>query len=167
MDIRIVNTLDGVTTAVALFLFACLLVPNFIKNRTQYYVAFASLLAIILMNTLSLMFQSHGFAVFAGVIIGFLQFIAVTMLVLSAGGMSAKALAGDLSKAYEVIRRGEEEKEIIIPLTGMKAKPKPSGPISVDDEDEGREVFNINSPTTPPPSTPPTPPADKSIPLED
>jgi hypothetical protein len=163
------STLDGVTTAIALFVFACLLVPNFIKNRTQYYIAFASLLAIILINTLAMMFQSAHFAVFAAVLIGFFQFLAVTMLVLCAGGMSAKTLAGDLSKAYEVIRRGEEEKEVIIPLTGMQAKRKPTTPTTVDDDDEGREVFNINSPPTTPGtnSTPPAPPPDKSIPLED
>jgi hypothetical protein len=169
------STLDGVTTAIALFIFACLLVPNFIKNRTQYYVAFASLLAIILTNTLAMMFQSAHFYVFAAVVIGFLQFLAVTMLVLCAGGMSAKTLAGDLSRAYEVIRRGEEEKEVIIPLTGSQPKRKTTGPVPLDDddEDEGREVFNINSPPTPSPAapanppSPPTPPADKSIPLED
>ena len=35
---RMGTTLDGVTTACLLFLFTCLVIPNFIKNRTQYYV---------------------------------------------------------------------------------------------------------------------------------
>lgn len=165
---HIVNTLDGVTTAIALFVFACLLVPNFIKNRTQYYVAFACLLAIILMNTLAMMFQNTGFTVFVAVIIGFLQFIAVSMLVMCAGGMSAKTLAGDLSRAYEVIRRGEEHKEVIIPLTGQQPKPKAAASTRPEESDEDHEVFNINNPPVPPtPQTlPPTSP-DKSIPLED
>src|SRR5436190_4100851 len=104
MDAKIVfQTLDGVTTACTLFVFACLLVPAFIKNRTQYYVAVAAVLAIIVMHTLSLMFGGVGFATFAGVVIGFLQFIAVLMLVMTAGGMSAKSLAGEMGHAYEVI----------------------------------------------------------------
>jgi hypothetical protein len=119
------STLDGITTACVLFLFTCLVIPNFIKNRTQYYAAFGAVLGIILMNTLQLMLHnSAGFQVFGGVIIGVLQFIAVVMLVLCAGGMKLKTLAGELTQAYEVIRRGEEEKEVIIPLTGQMPKPK-------------------------------------------
>jgi len=119
------TTLDGVTTACLLFLFTCLVIPNFIKNRTQYYAAFGCVLGIILMNTLSLMFHnSAGFQVFGGVVIGFLQFLAVITLVLCAGGMNVKTLAGEMGHAYEVIRRGEEEKEVIVPLTGQVPKPK-------------------------------------------
>jgi hypothetical protein len=82
-------------------------------------------LGIILMNTLSLMLHnSPGFQVFGGVVIGFLQFVAVTMLMLCAGGMKLKTLAGEMGHAYEVIRRGEEEKEVIVPLTGQVPKPK-------------------------------------------
>ena len=118
------TTLDGVTTACVLFLFTCQVIPNFIKNRTQYYAAFGCILGIILMNTLSLMFHnSAGFQVFGGVVIGFLQFLAVIMLVLCAGGMNVKTLAGEMGHAYEVIRRGEEQKEVIVPLTGAVPKP--------------------------------------------
>ena len=121
------TTLDGVTTACLLFLFTCLVIPNFIKNRTQYYAAFGCILGIILMNTLSLMFHnSAGFQVFGGVVIGFLQFLAVLTLVLCAGGMNVKTLAGEMGHAYEVIRRGEEQKEVIVPLTGQVPKPKES-----------------------------------------
>jgi hypothetical protein len=124
-NIRIVHpTLDGVTTAVVLFLFACLVVPDFIKNRTQYYVAFACVLGIILMHTLGIMIQSAKLDVVFGVFIGFFQFVAVLMLVMCAGGMTPKKLAGELGRAYEVIRRGEEEKEVIVPLTGDMPKPR-------------------------------------------
>src|SRR4051795_207390 len=116
------STLDGVTTACVLFLFACLVIPGFIKNRTQYYAAFGCVLGIILMDTLSMMIGSPKFQVFGGVVIGLLQLIAVAMLVMCAGGMNAKTLAGEMRGAYEVIRRGEEEKEVIIPLTGAAPK---------------------------------------------
>ena len=118
------TTLDGVTTACLLFLFTCLVIPNFIKNRTQYYAAFGCILGIILINTIALMIGSARFNVFAGVVVGFLQFLAVLTLVLCAGGMNVKTLAGEMGHAYEVIRRGEEEKQVIVPLTGQVPKPK-------------------------------------------
>ena len=36
----------------------------------------------------------------------------------------ARELAGEFANAYEVIRRGEEEKQVIVPLTGQVPKPK-------------------------------------------
>ena len=66
------SILDGVTTACLLFLFTCLVIPNFIKNRTQYYAAFGCILGIILINTIALMIGSARFNVFAGVVVGFL-----------------------------------------------------------------------------------------------
>ena len=71
------------------------------------------------------MIGSARFNVFAGVVVGFLQFLAVLTLVLCAGGMNVKTLAGEMGHAYEVIRRGEEEKEVIVPLTGQVPKAKP------------------------------------------
>jgi hypothetical protein len=38
--------------------------------------------------------------------------------------MSFGELKGELGNAYEVIRRGEEKKEVIIPLHGQQPKPK-------------------------------------------
>jgi hypothetical protein len=153
------STLDGVTTACVLFLFTCLVIPRFIKNTTQYYAAFGAILGIILMNTLQLMFHnSTGFQVFGGVVIGFLQLIAVSMLVLCAGGMSVKTLAGEMTHAYEVIRRGEEEKEIIIPLGGAQPRPR---------ETEAPTRINLETPTPPPaPQQTPKPTGPSGLPLE-
>jgi hypothetical protein len=119
------STLDGVTMACVLFLFTCLVIPSFIRNRTQYYAAFGAILGIILINTVALMLGSVRFNVFAGVVVGFLQLVSVAMLVMCAGGMNVKTLTGEMSHAYEVIRRGEEEKEVIVPLTGAVPAPKP------------------------------------------
>jgi hypothetical protein len=76
------------------------------------------------MHTLGIMIQSAKLDVVFGVFIGFFQFVAVLMLVMCAGGMTPKKLAGELGRAYEVIRRGEEEKEVIVPLTGDMPKPR-------------------------------------------
>jgi len=155
------STLDGVTTACVLFLFTCLVIPRFIKNTTQYYAAFGAILGIILMNTLQLMFHnSTGFQVFGGVVIGFLQLVAVSMLVLCAGGMTVKTLAGEMGHAYEVIRRGEEDKEIIIPLGGAQPKQR---------ETEAPARINLETPATPTPPAPqqsPKPTGPSGLPLE-
>jgi hypothetical protein len=151
------HTLDGITTACVLFLFACQIWPQVVKNRTQYYAAFGAVLGIILMNTLILMIGSAGFQVFGGVVVGFLQLIAVAMLVLCAGGMTVKTLAGEMKGAYEVIRRGEDEKEIIVPLTGAMPKAREQTP---------PERIEIVSPPTPAPQTQQGKSPDESIPLQ-
>jgi hypothetical protein len=153
------STLDGVTTGCVLFLFTCLVIPSFIKNRTQYYAAFGAILGIILMNTLALMLHnSASFQVFGGVVVGFLQIVAVAMLVLCAGGMTVKSLAGEMTHAYEVIRRGEEEKEIIVPLSGARPKAR--------DADSPAPRINIDTPPVPPAPTQSPKPPGESIPLE-
>ena len=126
----IIPTLSGVTTALVLFIFACLLYPQAVKNRTQFYAAFAAVVLILFMFSLDVMIRTPGFQVFAGAVTGLLQIFAFVMLFMAAGGMSAGELAGDLKRAYEVIRRGEEEKTVIVPLTGEA--PKPREPQSVE-----------------------------------
>src|SRR5256885_11798508 len=106
-------TLDGVTTACLLFLFTCLVIPNFIKNRTQYYAAFGCVLGIILINTIALMIGSARFNVFAGVVVGFLQFLAELTLVLCAGGMNGKTLPGGMGPASAGILPVRERKDSI------------------------------------------------------
>jgi len=161
-----VAPLEGVTTAIVLFIFACLAWPHLIKNRTQYYVGVWCAVGIILLNTLSLMLQSPTANVVFAVFIGVLQIIAVLMLVLCAGGLTMKSMAGEMGRAYEVIRRGEEEKEVIITLTGQKPKPRD---YDDEDDDDAPVIHHINTPPAPPPSAPTPPPegSDKSsIPLE-
>jgi hypothetical protein len=105
------------------------------------------------------MLGSARFNVFAGVIVGFLQIVTVAMLVMCAGGMNVKTLAGEMGHAYEVIRRGEEEKEIIIPLGGTQPKPRETAPT---------ERISLEEPAprspTPPPAQKPTGPS--GLPLE-
>jgi hypothetical protein len=80
------------------------------------------------------------------------------MLVLCAGGMSLKTLAGEMGSAYEVIRRGSEEKEVIIPLTGAAPKGKY--------DEVPKERINLDAPEPPPPAPPPPKPPTEQIPLE-
>ncbi len=116
--INIVPTMSGVTTALVLFIFAALLYPSVIKNRTQFYAGFACVLLILLIFSLDVMIRQPGFQVMSGAITGLLQLFALVMFFMSAGGMSAGELAGEFKRSYEVIRRGEDEKTVIVPLTG-------------------------------------------------
>src|SRR5437870_602546 len=98
----IIPTMEGVTTAIVLLIFAGVAWPSLIKNKTQFYVAFAALLLIILLFTLDVMIRTPGFQVFAGVLTGLLQLLAILMLFLCAGGMSLRQLTGEFARAYEV-----------------------------------------------------------------
>jgi hypothetical protein len=183
----ITPTLEGVTTAIVLFVFACVLYPRMVKNKTQFYAAFTGVLAIILLTSLrQMLYNSVGFQVFSGAMIGLLQAGAIVLLFLSAGGLTIKELGGEMARAYEVVRRGEEEKTVIIPITGeMQAKQPPmrADPDILRQEQEldAREEHKIDLPPTAgwpaskpaPPAQPPqgSPPPAKprdtsSIPLE-
>lgn len=124
--INVIPEMEGVTTALVLFIFACVAMPHLVKYKAQYYAAFSFVLLIILLHTLNLMLgrESAGFQVFAGVMTGLLQLGAIVLLFMSCGGVTLRQLAGDMVDAYEVIRRGETEKTIIVPLTGEQPKPR-------------------------------------------
>src|SRR6478672_11879023 len=112
--------MQGVTTAIVAFIFVCMALPKIVKNRPQFYAAFAAVILIIAMDTLAIVLSGGApgaMTHFAAVVTGFLQIVAMILLMLSVGGLSASDLAGELSNAYQVVRRGGEEKEIIIPIT--------------------------------------------------
>src|SRR5215218_5024139 len=112
-------TMEGVTTAIVAFIFVCVVWPHLVKNKTQFYAAFAAVLGIILLQSLSVMIggASGAFQVFVGAATGLLQLGAIVLLFSGAGGISVKELTGEMARAYEVMRRGDEEKTIVIPIT--------------------------------------------------
>ena len=120
----VVSTQDGVTTVLVAFMFVCLVLPSMVKHRPQFYAGLACIAGIIVVHTAMLMF---GAFTFGPVVIGLLQLLALLLLVLCVGGLTVKQLAGDMAKAYEVVRRGETEKEIIIPI-GDAIAPKAVAP---------------------------------------
>lgn len=117
-NINVVPVNDGVTTCLLAFLFVCLVFPSLVRNKGQYYGALAFVVGIVLLHALGLMIKTAGFQVFTGVATGLLQAGAIVLVVLCVGGLRLRELAGDLKDAYEVIRRGEKDKEVIIPLRG-------------------------------------------------
>jgi hypothetical protein len=118
----IVPHLGGVTTALVLFVFACLLYPAAIKNKAQFYAGFTGVLLILLVYSLDVMIRSPGFQVFGGALTGLLQLFSLVMFFMAAGGMSVGELGEEMKGAFEVMRRGESDKTVIIPLSGQMAK---------------------------------------------
>ena len=177
-----VPVMEGVTTALVAFIFACVIFPHLVKNKTQYYGAFAAVIGIILLHSLNTMINSIGFQVFAGALTGILQVSALVLLFLAAGGITLKELGSEMSRAYEVIRRGENEKTVIVPLTGEMPKSREERAAAargVDDEiEEGRIDLPTSAgwpakpqaesrgPEMPPPRRQPPPDTSSSIPLE-
>jgi hypothetical protein len=109
----VVATLDGVTTVLTAFIFVCLIMPTLVKHRAQFYAALACVAGIIAAHTVTMLFGAYTFG---PVLIGALQLLALLLLVLSVGGLTVRELGDEMARAYEVIRRGETEKETIIPI---------------------------------------------------
>lgn len=177
-----VPVLEGVTTAIVAFIFACVVWPHLVKNKTQFYGAFACVLFIIFLHSLNMMIGAVGFQVFAGALTGILQVCAIVLLFLAAGGITLRELGAEMGRAYEVIRRGENEKTVIVPLTGEMPKPRGGSAAArdVDDEIEEQRIdlppdagwpakppaAANRGPEMPPPRKPPPPDSSSSIPLE-
>lgn len=167
--------MQGVTTAIVLFIFTCIVIPSLVKHRPQFYAAIGLLLLIILLDALGHMFLTSaapkpdgtssgsfsGFHVFVYFACAILQVGAIVMLFTSCGGITPKQFGSEMLNAIEVIRRGESEKEIIVPLSGQKATRPATAPASREESE--REVFHIDDEegdislrkSTPPKAAPP------------
>jgi hypothetical protein len=156
--------MHGVTTAIVLFILACLIFPKVVKNKPQYYAAVGMILAVILFDALARIIGAAGFVKFAYLLTALLQMGAIFVLILSAGGLTMGDLAGDLADTIEVIRRGGE-KEIIIPRRGESPRPR-----GQRDEDEGRPAridldAELRDAHPPAPAPPRAADDDRGIPL--
>ena len=107
--------MQGVTTAIVLFVFVCVLFPRLIANRAQFHAGFAMVLLAILLDALGHIVLNATFGAFVYLATALLQIGATVLLYLAAGGLTARGLGREMLGAFEVIRRGEDEAEIIIP----------------------------------------------------
>jgi len=172
--------MQGITTALIGFILLALAFPKIIKNRPQYYIALVCVCLIILIDAVAGLpaKEPTGFQNFGHFLTALLQLISLICLVLSAGGLSVSDLASEMAGAYEVIRRGEEETEVIIPIPEhirQKAQERAAAagtvatPLSPEDEhkvytiETAEEGVDIRKPTEPPkPRSDP----NASLPLE-
>lgn len=151
--------MHGVTTAIVAFILACLIFPKVVKNKPQYYAAVGLILLVILFDAIAGMTDpTSGFRKFVLLLTAVFQMAAIFLLILSAGGLTVKDLAGDLADTFEVIRRGGEEKEIIIPRRGEQPKPKRLDNPYDEHEDRPARIdldAELRASHPPPPAAPP------------
>ena len=138
------------------FLFVCLIFPKIVRNRPQFYISFGLLILILLFNILAQIFAGTGFAHFLHIMSQVLLLLTFILLVLCAGGLSLHELTGEVFRSFEVMRRGETEKTVIIPLTGQKPKAREQ---KEEPEPEHRREEISPSPPNPPDNS-------SSIPLD-
>jgi hypothetical protein len=164
--------MQGVTTAIVAFILLCLAIPSLIKNKSQYYVAFLAVVAVIFLDAVAHVFPDSAASIKAVfyVLAGFIQIIALVMLFLAAGGWTFRALSGDM---IEVLRRGEEEKEVIVPLSEEAKRTiraaQEASERRVKRDEQAPKVYTIEDPSQPAPANPPPPakpPVTGPLPLE-
>jgi hypothetical protein len=123
--------MEGVTAAIVAFLLTCVVFPTLVKNKPQYYAAFGSILLVIFLSGLEVVIATPAFHALATFLICLLQIGALILLVLCCGGLTWKELTDEVGEAIEVIRRGETEKEVIVPLRGEQpAVSRPDPPVA-------------------------------------
>jgi hypothetical protein len=137
--------MEGVTTAIVAFIFACLIWPHLVKVRAQFYSAIGLVMLIILFDAIGHMAGDgvlpHVMYVLAAVI----QMLTILILVMCVGGLSPRELAGEISETVQTIRQGGEQKPVLVPLKGEQPMPREEKPverqtINLDDDDDGIEL---------------------------
>lgn len=134
------------------FILACLIFPTIVKNKQQYYAAIVAVLIGLLLNALGVIFAKYEFANVARGIGALVQIATFILLILATGGLRFKELASDM---IEVMRRGDEGKEVIIPLSQQQAPVAPRGPAA----EPPRQRYNLDEDK-------PKPDQSGSLPLE-
>ena len=153
--------MDGVTFALILFAFVCVLFPRLIGNRGQYFAGFALTLLVILFTPIVALVGGTA-ARWLYVLLAIAQVAAVLLLWMSAGGLTIGGLTKDMMGAFEVIRRGQTEKEVIIPI-GPDQKDR-KRKTAVESRGEPIERFDLSAEVGDaayPPRKPAAPPAKK------
>jgi hypothetical protein len=133
--------MEGVTTAIVAFIFACLVWPDIVKNKAQFYSSIALVLLIVLFDAIGHMPDKesalpHVMYVLAAI----LQMLAILVLVMCVGGLSPRELAGEVSETIDTLRHGES-KPVLVPLKGEQPMPReerevPRQTITLTDEDD-------------------------------
>lgn len=144
--------MQGVTAAIVAFIFVGLALPSLIKNKSQFYMSLVAVLAVIFFDGLSHIVPegADAFKAFCYVMGCLSQIVALIMAVLATGGLSFRELSGDI---IEVIRRGDSDKEVIIPLSEeakatMRANREAAARASAAPGES--KTYTIDTPSAPP-----------------
>jgi hypothetical protein len=104
---------EGVTSAIVAFLFVCVVFPRLVKNKPQYYAAFAAILLVILLSGLERVIATLSFMAFAAFTTAVLQVSAMILLILAVGGLTWRQLVGEVNEAIDEFRQtGKHEPEV-------------------------------------------------------
>ena len=134
--------MEGVTTAIVAFIFACLVWPHIVKNKAQFYSSIALVMLILLFDAIAHMASSAESALphVMYVLSAILQILTILILVMCVGGLTPRELAGEVSETIDTLRHGEE-KPVLVPLKGEQPIPREDPPptrqtITLDDKDD-------------------------------
>ena len=134
--------MEGVTTAIVAFIFACLVWPHIVKNKTQFYSAIALVMLILLFDAIGHMANPADSALphVMYVLSAILQMLTILVLVMCVGGLTPRELAGEVSETIDTLRHGEQ-KPVLVPLKGEQPMPREEPlpqrqTITIDDEDD-------------------------------
>jgi hypothetical protein len=131
----------------------CIVLPHLVKNRHQFYLAIAAVLGSMFFQMLAAMIGSLSFGKVCTVFNIVLDMFAFVLLILAAGGLTARDLASGVGEAFEAARKGPEgDQSVVVPITGQMKKAPPKSAARADDED-GRTVYVIDEPPPQPPAT--------------
>jgi len=147
--------MEGVTTAIVAFIFACLIWPHIVKNKPQFYSALGMLMIIILFDAIGHMATEGPLHHVMYVLAALLQMLTILLLVLSVGGLTVRQLGFEVQQTIEAIRKGDD-RPVLVPLKGEQPMPRKT-------EDEPASTRINLTPDVPPP---PKPQDSGSIPLE-
>jgi len=158
------GVMDGIKIVIVGFIFVCIIFPALIKNKHQYYLAFAAVLLGLLLEAISATVGSVGFSRVVIILDRLLDITAIVLLVAAAGGLTMKQLMTDMSQAYEAFRHGEAgETTTVHPISGQTPRPASSGGPGESGE-EGKTVYIIDDPAA---RAAPKPPDTGPIPMEE
>lgn len=107
-----------ISVPIVAYIFVCIIFPRLVKNKPQFYMGFAILLVILVLDLVVQLSGARFFVVLRGV----LWIVDFIVLVLATGGLSLHELTGEMKGAFEVMRRGEDTKTVIVPLKGEQPK---------------------------------------------
>lgn len=151
----------SISVPIVAFLFVCIIFPHLVRNKPQFYMAFAVLIVILLLDvTVDIVSgASTGLVRFLLVTRGVLWIVDLVLFVMATGGLSLHELSGEFKNAYEVMRRGEDRPTVVIPKRDNPYA-GPRGPVE-DAPPASTTRYDLT-----PPKAPQQDEGDRSIPLE-
>ena len=119
--------MEGVTTAIVAFLLVCIVYPAIVKRKPMYYAAFGAVICIIFLTGMDQVMGTNGFHSITAFLNCMLQVAALILLILAAGGLTLRQLAGEVNQAIDSIRHDSSEKSSTGPEMKREQHSMPPG----------------------------------------